>query len=386
MNKPETKESIIVVDDHATNLKLLDNMLSRQGYRVRTFTQGQLAISAAEQEPPDLFLLDIMMPDMNGYEVCKRLKSIQKLSLIPVIFLSALTDADDKVKAFRAGAVDYITKPFKFEEVQARVETHLTLQRAYRAERELLEQTLNGAIRTLADLVQLTGLVLSTRSESIRGIVDRIATRLAVEERWQYELAAILCLIGCISLPGDAFERAYAGERVSPEEARMFREHPENGARLLANIPRLESVAEMIRRQQTVSAANPASATERGAWMLRLAIELDRRVLKGVDFGAALTELRSSSPAFPPEMLGALEGYTPAGLAFEIKRLLVPQLRASMILEDDLLTKDGSCLILQKGTTLNLPLLERIRNFAVTRGVREPIRTRVAGLEGAPWA
>ena len=121
--------NIMVVDDQPANLKLLEDMLRQQGYRVRSFPRGRLALSAALQHPPDLILLDITMPEMNGYDVCKQLKSDQKLSSIPVIFLSALGDTADKVKAFQSGGVDYVTKPFHFDEVQARVQTHLDLRR-----------------------------------------------------------------------------------------------------------------------------------------------------------------------------------------------------------------------------------------------------------------
>ena len=117
----------MVVDDNPANLKLLEDMLRQHGYEVRSFPRGRLALAAADQEPPDLILLDINMPEMNGYEVCEQLKSSDRLSGIPVIFLSALNAIEDKVKGFRSGGVDYISKPFQFEEVQARVETHLKL-------------------------------------------------------------------------------------------------------------------------------------------------------------------------------------------------------------------------------------------------------------------
>ncbi|MDO8803120.1 MAG: response regulator, partial [Elusimicrobiota bacterium] len=97
--------------------------------KVRAAFSGEMALQAARNDPPDLILLDINMPEMNGYEVCRQLKADERLKDIPVIFLSALTETMDKVKAFGLGGVDYITKPFQFEEVEARVETHLELRR-----------------------------------------------------------------------------------------------------------------------------------------------------------------------------------------------------------------------------------------------------------------
>ena len=121
--------NILVVDDTPGNLHLLAGLLREQGYKVRPVPSGKLALMAAQKEPPDLILLDINMPEMNGYEVCQRLKEDQSLREIPVIFISVLDEAMDKVRAFSVGGVDYVTKPFQFEEVQARVETHLRLRR-----------------------------------------------------------------------------------------------------------------------------------------------------------------------------------------------------------------------------------------------------------------
>ncbi len=121
--------NILVVDDTPANLQVLAGMLKERGYKVRPAPSGKLALTAARRDPPDLILLDINMPDMNGYEVCERLKADDTLRDIPVIFISALTEPLDKVKAFATGGVDYLTKPFQMEELHARVKTHLKLRR-----------------------------------------------------------------------------------------------------------------------------------------------------------------------------------------------------------------------------------------------------------------
>jgi len=121
--------SILVVDDTAANLQVLAGMLKDRGYKVRPVPSGKLALRAARRDPPDLILLDIHMPEMDGYEVCEILKADDQLKRVPVIFISALTEQLDKVKAFAMGGVDYLTKPFQMEELHARVETHLKLRR-----------------------------------------------------------------------------------------------------------------------------------------------------------------------------------------------------------------------------------------------------------------
>ncbi len=124
-----TPAEILVVDDSPTNLKLLTAILTERGYRVRPAAGGHLALKSAAFRLPDLILLDVKMPDMDGYEVCRALKADEKSRSIPVIFISALDEVADKVNGFRAGGVDYITRPFESMEVLARVETHLALWR-----------------------------------------------------------------------------------------------------------------------------------------------------------------------------------------------------------------------------------------------------------------
>lgn len=120
--------SILVVDDTRSNLRLLAEILTDRGYVIRLALSGSLALSSAHTKPPDLILLDIMMPGISGYEVCKQLKADEQTCNIPIIFISGLHEVFDKVKAFALGGVDYITKPFQAEEVIARIETHLTLR------------------------------------------------------------------------------------------------------------------------------------------------------------------------------------------------------------------------------------------------------------------
>ena len=150
MHHSEEKTTIMIVDDTPANLDLLRSMLAAPGYRVTVFPSGTSALAAAALRPPDLILLDILMPGMDGYETCRRLKASTELGEIPVIFISALSETLDKVKAFSLGGVDYLTKPFQEEEVLARVRTHLQireLQKSLKTQNEQLERRV--AERTL---------------------------------------------------------------------------------------------------------------------------------------------------------------------------------------------------------------------------------------------
>ena len=138
---PETKGTILVVDDTPANLQLLESILQEKGYQVRAAISGQMALKAVRHQPPDIILLDINMPEMNGFEVCRALKADPQFGGIPVIFVSAAVETADKLHAFEEGGVDYVTKPFQPLEVLARVQTHLALART-KAELESKNETL----------------------------------------------------------------------------------------------------------------------------------------------------------------------------------------------------------------------------------------------------
>jgi C4-dicarboxylate-specific signal transduction histidine kinase len=125
----EKRGDILVVEDTPASLRLLTSLLGQAGYRVREAPDGELALWSARAQPPELILLDIRMPGMDGYQVCRALKDIDSLREVPVIFLSAFNDTDDKLRGFEAGGVDFISKPYNFLEVNARVAAHLKVSR-----------------------------------------------------------------------------------------------------------------------------------------------------------------------------------------------------------------------------------------------------------------
>lgn len=146
--------TILIVDDVPANLLLLTQLLDSQSYDVRPVTKGAMALAAARAIRPDLILLDIRMPDMDGYTVCRELKADPETSSIPIIFVSALDDIDGKVRAFECGGVDYVTKPFQPAEVLARVRTHLALAQA-RTALEMANRELQRALAREAELARI---------------------------------------------------------------------------------------------------------------------------------------------------------------------------------------------------------------------------------------
>jgi two-component system, sensor histidine kinase and response regulator len=203
-----SKGDILIVDDNHNNLLLLNFLLSKNGYKVQQATSGKIALEAAQTQPPDLILLDILMPNINGYEVCRQLKASEATSDIPVIFISALSDVFDKVKAFEVGGVDYITKPFQIQEILVRVENQLGM----RHQQVMLQQEICD--RQKAEIaLQEANLTLEQR----------------VQERTKELESAILCL------QVEVEERKRAEDRVQ-QSLEKERELSDLRSRLIATL------------------------------------------------------------------------------------------------------------------------------------------------------
>jgi serine phosphatase RsbU (regulator of sigma subunit) len=156
---------ILVVDDSSANLRLLEQTLGERGYIVRTVASGARGLESAKAAQPNLILLDIRMPSMDGFEVCRLLKEDERTRSIPVIFISALDDLEDKVRAFHAGGVDYVTKPFQVEEVLARTETHIELRRL----QDRLEETNRRLARELSLAARVQASFLPRQMPQVEG-------------------------------------------------------------------------------------------------------------------------------------------------------------------------------------------------------------------------
>jgi diguanylate cyclase (GGDEF)-like protein len=192
---PETNGNILLIDDLPENLRLLTELLTNLGYTPRCAISGNRALKSIRLKLPDIILLDIKMPEMDGYQVCQAFKNDPELCDIPIIFISALDETFDKLKAFQVGGVDYITKPFQIEEVVARLETHLTIQRqkkrlqdeiAKRIQTELILQEANRKLELMANLDGLTQIANRRRFD------DYLSSEWKRHQREQNPLALIL--------------------------------------------------------------------------------------------------------------------------------------------------------------------------------------------------
>jgi len=249
MDKPA---SILIVDDTQANLRLLSQLLGQRGYNVRAVTNGARALASVEAEIPDLILLDIRMPGMDGYQVCQRLKELPQARDIPILFISALDEVEEKMKAFGAGGVDYITKPFQLEEVVARVETHLSLRR--------LQQSLQEANRRMQRELVLAAQVQASMMRS----------RLPLLPGWQLAVKLIPAKLTCgdfydvLYLPGgktailiaDVVDKGVGAALFMSMSFTLLRtfiqEHPENPEQVFLAVNR--RILEDIQTDQFVTA------------------------------------------------------------------------------------------------------------------------------------
>jgi signal transduction histidine kinase len=248
----DTPPSILIVDDVPANLQLLSGMLAERGYKVRPAPSGPLALEAARRSPPELILLDINMPHMDGFEVCRRLKADPHLADIPVLFISALGDAADKVRAFAEGGQDYITKPFHVEEVLARVMTHLALRRAQREvkeqNRELLE-TLDQLQKAqnrlvISEKMAALGVLAAGVAHEINNPLNFVKTSCHGLEKDLRDLTALVSF--CRAAVPDGQREALAALERELDYATLAREIPELLAHIIDGLARAGDIVSSL--------------------------------------------------------------------------------------------------------------------------------------------
>jgi len=377
------KASILVVDDTPENLYVLSDMLKSEKYEVRPVTSGALALSAAKNNPPDIILLDIRMSEIDGYEVCKILKADEKLKEIPIIFISALSETLDKVKAFSIGGADYITKPFQFEEVNARIKTHLELMHSKRELQLLLSDTLTGSVKVMVDILTAVSPKAFNQSVRHRRYVKKILLALGVSETWAIEIAAMLSTLGCISVPSHILEKKFRPDLLNESELKILRSYPQLGAQLISKIPRLEIVSEIIKHQ--LEPPMPSSEKEflsdkviLGAQLLKFLNDYDGYVVSNANPVEAIKKMEKARYKYPVQLIAALKKILEMDFStFIIKEVEISALAVGMTLNEDIVTLDGIKLLAAQ-TEISSDLLNIISSFSHNYQLKQRVKVSIA--------
>lgn len=375
----EEPPRILCVDDEPRVLEGLQRTLFER-FEVTVFDSPLRALGmlANVHDPFSVIVSDMRMPVMNGATFLARARVLTPET--SRILLTGQTEIEAAIAAINQGNVfRFLTKPCAPEILVQAIEAGVEQHRLIRVERDLLEQTLTGSIRLLSEVLSLMAPGIFEKSQRIKGYVLHMAGRLELPQMWRFELAAALCMLGCVGLPQQTLDRVLSGRPLAPEERRAFDEHPVAAHRLLSGIPRFGEVAEMIRLQQDISVPPETPEEVRlGALLLRVAREVDQLVESGTPLAQALAALKPKLQNSEQAMLETLETFRVTETTMVVRAVRVGQMTAHMVLEEDACTAAG-VVVIPKGREITSVLLERLWNFSAQGSLVEPIRVRVPG-------
>lgn len=374
----EMNRKVLFVDDDPNILSAFKRQL-RKLFEVETAESGDEGLKLISSRGPfAVVVADMRMPGMDGVQFLSKVKNISPDTIR--IMLTGNADLQTAINAVNEGNIfRFLTKPCPGEILIKTLEAGVEQYRLVTAEKELLERTLKGSVNVLTEILSLVNPVAFSRASRIKRYVRHIASKMKLPNQWQFELAAMLSQIGCVTLPPDILNKIYAQEPLSDEEWEMFIAHPSMGRRLLENIPRLEPVAKIIENQlKPFKDYSPDEKDEisLGAQILKVALDFDQLIVRGKSISSAIFELRNKPGEYNPEIVSALESFRMEEMERVIKKVKVNELNTFMIIDEDVRAKNG-VLLVAKGQEVTYPVLELLRSFARGIGVVEPIRVIV---------
>ena len=380
-------EKILCVDDEVNILLSLQRQLRKQ-FHLESALGPEKALAAIERDGPFAVVVsDLQMPGMNGLELLARVRELSPATVR--IMLTGQADLDTAIAAVNQGNIfRFLTKPCSAEELAGTLNAALEQHRLITVEQNLLENTLHASVKVLTDVLSLVHPAAFSRATRIHRYVRHMAAHLKLRDAWQFEVAALLSQVGCITLEPGALDRIYTGDEISDEEKKMFAAHPAAGGELLAHIPRLEAAACMIANQNRSfeePIARPANVSQEtvatGAHLLRAAMDFDRLITRNRSYEEALEKMQARAQDYDPACLKALAAYIAPECGMAVRVLKSAELLPGMVVDQDVRSKTG-LLLLAKGQEVTLSVLGRLRAFAAKIGIAEPVRVLVAGEGG----
>lgn len=394
---------VLVVDDEENNRELLRDLLEEQGHQVTEAENGEQALERVKKAPPEVILLDVMMPGMDGFEVCRRLKADPETAPIPILLVTSLTGRSDRLTGIEAGANDFISKPIDTQDVLLRVrnavytrhlyntvqENYEKVQKLEKEERVLLEKTLLGGIKVLTDVLSLANPTAFSHVARLKKYVGSIAKELGLANTWEFELAATFSLLGCIALPATLMDKVYSGAKLEDSERKMYLEHPKIGSDLIKNIPRLENIAAMISAQQKKfqrSAPNSELKKENrialGGLILKTAQIFDQLLGATLPTADLFQQVEFKLGHNVPEIIEALRNLEASIERKVMISVSIDALDRTMVLAQDVRATNG-LLLVPEGQEVTFPVIARLRNHAKGIGVIQPIQVSTKSGPGA---
>jgi len=382
---------ILFVDDEPKILQGFERQLSSR-FEIQTAPGPEPGMQIFLRDGPFAVVVsDLRMPVMNGIQFLSEVR--HKNDDTVRVMLTGQADLNTAIAAVNEGRIfRFLTKPCPTEVLTAALDAAIEQHRLITSERELLEKTLRGSIQVLTEVLSLVNPGAFSRACLIRKYATHMATRLKLPNVWEFELAAMLCQLGYITVPQQVLDKVAAHEKLSPDENAVFSAHPAVTERLLENIPRLETVARMIRNQSsapplqehTDALFGEANVVTMGTAILRAALEFDRLAGDGKPRRDALAHMRQSG-WFHLRLLDALETAEIQSVERKVVMVRVNELNTSMIANQDICTSKG-VLLLPKGEELTTPMIERLRGFSRTVGIPQPLSVLVITSTHAPSA
>ena len=384
-------EKILLVDDDNNILDGYRRSLGRE-FLMETALGGEQALKlAADNGPYAVVVSDMRMPGMDGIQLLSKIKA-QSPDTIRVM-LTGNAEIDTAINAINEGSIfRFLTKPCSKEMMAKTLTAALVQYRLVTAEKQLLEQTLSRSIQVLTEVLSLVNPAAFSRAERARRYIHHIATSMKLPNVWQYEVAAMMSQLGCVTLPSETIEAVYSGEKLSPNEQAQYDAHPSVACDLLSKIPRLEPIARMIEHQNRpfpeASAADPEMADMRlGTEILRLTLAYEQLIHKGTSRTEAVHTLSRQNKHFSPEFFHALVELDPNSEEGEIRQCRIEALSTGMIIQQEIRTGEGELLV-SKGQEVTSPLLSKLKNFHARRVITGDVTvsmptTTLAFVKGA---
>lgn len=362
------KEKILCVDDDLNILEGFQRNL-RKEFQLVTAPGGEEALRViTEQGPFAVVLSDQRMPGMGGVEFLARVRSSAPDSVR--MMLTGNADQQTAIDAVNEGNIfRFLTKPCSVELLISSLKAGIEQYRLIVAERDLLENTLKGSIKALVDLLAMIQPVAFNRATHLRDYIGRLAKVMGLPNGWQFEVAAMLSQIGCVTIPSDVVEKFFIGDPLSLGEIEMVAELPAIGSGLINNIPRMETVALMIENQQipykywvSLPSAEANDLAALGAQMLKVTIDYDILLSHGLGPEQAVASLANRPETYNPEIVVTLgKIITPAGDT-SVHVVKIADIRNGMVLAEDIRLPDG-IIVAGKGSRVTDLLRMRIQNY-----------------------